>query len=545
MANTRATSSQVIHDGVILHDYLFYQKQQYDKIKEIYPWQFGAIGDGIFHPLSERFSTLQEAQKVYPHVTSLNQSIDWAACQAAENYARGVGVVRCTRYYVFHFGDSDYLELGENSKWIGIRGVHRDASSVVMIRTVPINKPSFGEDCVVRVMDAEKAGSRDEFVRGIVFDGFVLSRGVERLSPNKGKGTICFHANYGIGMELGIVAFGAEFGVFGYSFWGSTGWLKIDSCHKGFFADASIKTPEHPISPVGSVNTTFCFDVRIDCCVFGIVLKRVKYSKFYGYIEGMRIDERFKIYDKDNETAIAVTAISCDSVDITQLGIEAWSGCFVYNNSSTVTINLSWTQDELLTNTTGKQSAYYTISQMMGVRDEYSLPSSNNSYFYVLNKGLLTLRNMTGDMSNQETHFSTTYLVHIEANSRFLMENTGIYFGSSRRITPNNWSCIECINDPFMPIYLVPAGYTYIGRGLSIKTEWERKAISGGDGGAQIDAPDGYKIVDITILPECTSKEDIINFSISNITDTRVNVFFNVNESGKFFKYKFKLKRIN
>lgn len=46
---------------------------------------FGAIGDGTLHLLSERFSTLAAAQAVYPHVTSLSQSIDWAAFQAAHN----------------------------------------------------------------------------------------------------------------------------------------------------------------------------------------------------------------------------------------------------------------------------------------------------------------------------------------------------------------------------------------------------------------------------------------------------------------------------
>ncbi|MEG6471345.1 hypothetical protein QCN08_04000 [Enterobacter roggenkampii] len=48
---------------------------------------FGAIGDGALHPLSERYSTLAEAQVVYPFVTSLEQSIDYAAVQAAINEA--------------------------------------------------------------------------------------------------------------------------------------------------------------------------------------------------------------------------------------------------------------------------------------------------------------------------------------------------------------------------------------------------------------------------------------------------------------------------
>lgn len=48
---------------------------------------FGAIGDGTLHPLSERFSSLAIAQVVYPFVTSLSQSIDYAATQSAINVA--------------------------------------------------------------------------------------------------------------------------------------------------------------------------------------------------------------------------------------------------------------------------------------------------------------------------------------------------------------------------------------------------------------------------------------------------------------------------
>jgi hypothetical protein len=40
---------------------------------------FGAIGDGTLHPLSERFATLAAAQEVYPFATSLTQSIDYCA----------------------------------------------------------------------------------------------------------------------------------------------------------------------------------------------------------------------------------------------------------------------------------------------------------------------------------------------------------------------------------------------------------------------------------------------------------------------------------
>lgn len=51
---------------------------------------FSAIGDGLPHPLSEYFQTLEQAQAVYPHARSLSDSRDWAAIQGALNTGRTV-----------------------------------------------------------------------------------------------------------------------------------------------------------------------------------------------------------------------------------------------------------------------------------------------------------------------------------------------------------------------------------------------------------------------------------------------------------------------
>lgn len=49
---------------------------------------FGAHWDGKLHPLSERFSTLDMAKAFYPFVTSLEQSTDYVAMQAAMDTGR-------------------------------------------------------------------------------------------------------------------------------------------------------------------------------------------------------------------------------------------------------------------------------------------------------------------------------------------------------------------------------------------------------------------------------------------------------------------------
>lgn len=51
--------------------------------------QYGAIGDGQSHPLSTKYTTLSDAQKVYPHASALTDEIDWCAIQAAVNDVSG------------------------------------------------------------------------------------------------------------------------------------------------------------------------------------------------------------------------------------------------------------------------------------------------------------------------------------------------------------------------------------------------------------------------------------------------------------------------
>ena len=66
-------------------------RTQHDKNKDVINVKdFGAIGDGNDHPLSEIFSTLTAAQMVYPFVTSLSQTQDYAAIQSAVNVAKTI-----------------------------------------------------------------------------------------------------------------------------------------------------------------------------------------------------------------------------------------------------------------------------------------------------------------------------------------------------------------------------------------------------------------------------------------------------------------------
>ena len=56
------------------------QKQK--NLDLVTPFDFGAIGDGVYHKLSEKYTTLAEAQVKYPTAQSLDDSIDLCALEA-------------------------------------------------------------------------------------------------------------------------------------------------------------------------------------------------------------------------------------------------------------------------------------------------------------------------------------------------------------------------------------------------------------------------------------------------------------------------------
>lgn len=100
---------------------------------EISAKDFGAIGDGTVHPLSEIFSTLAAAQMVYPFVTSLTQTQDYAGIQAAINTNRSV-LVPSGEYFcnaTFEMNANSSLR-GESNKII-----NRPSTFISVIGNIP------------------------------------------------------------------------------------------------------------------------------------------------------------------------------------------------------------------------------------------------------------------------------------------------------------------------------------------------------------------------------------------------------------------------
>lgn len=265
------------------------------------PEQFGAIGDGVYHPLSERFDSLSEAQETYPHVTSLDQSIDWAACQAADNYARGKTVVYVGKAGVnYHLGrDEDCLLLDELSNWQSAWQAQNDRVTPAFTKDFPFGKKFSIDECsIVRV--AVSSGS-DTAVRGITFTGFKLIYPCQRRTPTKGIGHVGLHLGNAIKGKWDVSICGAEYAVYDPAGWSNTGRLAWDTCHKGYF-----QTPHFTkgIYTKGS-HTSNDFRIESDMCVFPITLHNDAYSKYHGYYEGLRLTE--PMYHTEEETACGIT----------------------------------------------------------------------------------------------------------------------------------------------------------------------------------------------------------------------------------------------
>lgn len=103
-----------------------------DKLRErVSIYDFGAIGDGTLHPVSEwigagkRYASLAALQVDYPHVTATTDSIDWAAFMAAKTYCLASTKEMYLGEGVFYFNRSCDLTFagGVGSNYNMFRGI--------------------------------------------------------------------------------------------------------------------------------------------------------------------------------------------------------------------------------------------------------------------------------------------------------------------------------------------------------------------------------------------------------------------------------------
>ncbi len=93
---------------------------------------FGAVGNGESHPLSERFADFGDAQAVYPHATNLDNEIDWAAIQAAINTVSSFGGL------VFIPPGTFYIDSSLTASDLFLHGADKHKSVIKTIRSIPM-----------------------------------------------------------------------------------------------------------------------------------------------------------------------------------------------------------------------------------------------------------------------------------------------------------------------------------------------------------------------------------------------------------------------
>ncbi|EOS8835368.1 hypothetical protein [Escherichia coli] len=519
------------------------------------PEQFGAIGDGTAHPLSERYLTLSAAQAVYPFVTSLTQTIDWAACQAAENYARGKCQINVKKNKMYHFGSTDYLEFGQKSAWIAPPLGGFDFTTG-FIRSVPSNYSSyqFGQLCIGRVMDSDEAGSSDSAFRDLTIKGLTFKWDTARHVASKGLGTIALHLNMAIKANLDVSMFGAEYACFGYSAWGTQGIIRFDSCHKGVYFDAVSLSPEK--DTVGGSTTSHHIELQADHTPYPIYLKNCNYAKFHGWFEGALA--QYGNYDSANETAMGITLDTCSNVTF-DMGIEAWEGAHINCIGSVeAEFKLHYLQDStdgVLIKGLGTQGVAKVMRTLMGASDETAIASTNRSLIYVGQFSNISVKHYAPVLSKYTDSTFAPYIVTVDPTSKITFEQCGMHLGGASRLggastnlklAPSNYQCIESIGCMYMERYMkADETYDYIRNGYSRHNAWQTKVINAGDGRVQLDAPTGFRIDDYTahvVASSQSSAGSSAPLAVVSASNTAVVLQTPISATGVSLMYKLTLK---
>lgn len=463
------------------------------------PEQFGAIGDGTLHLLSEKYTTLTDAQLVYPLATSLSQSIDWAAMQKADTVARSLKCsVRCPTLKKYRFSSLDTLMLDIDSCFIG--GPQSDHFHGTMIsKDKPTVTPStnIGDICIVKVKKASDTASTNGFVNGVVFQGFSLEwANVEWETPLQGDLSICLHMNDAIKAKVDVSVWGGEFGVYGYGCWGMVGTIRVLSCHKGIYIDPVAATPEHPTS-VGSTGSTTSFDLRVEIggTVYPIYLDKCQYSRFRGYIEVLE----GSIWDQTNETPVAIQLGSeCVGLKF-ELALEFWNGVYFLcdRDNKDIVIDSEFIYTYTYNNASGPRTARYTIANKYG-QTAVIIPSASRAIFAFDNVGNdITVNGMNLSASAQSFNNLEAvdkYLYASLSGNRLFFNGGNVAPTSYLKVTRANKRVIDyCRNNGLADALKPGPGWYYVGNGFYEQGTWTTAPLDA-NGVVWVASPAGFNL---------------------------------------------------
>lgn len=473
------------------------------------PEQFGAVGDGTLHRLSEVYATLAAAQAVYPQATSLSQSIDWAAMQKADTVARSSKCgVRCPSQKTYYFSSLDTLMLDINSSFIaGPQSDHFNGTMIKKDKPTATGTTNIGDICIVKVKRVSDTASTNGFVNGVVFQGFSLEwANVAWMSAVKGDLSVCLHLNDAIKAKVDVSVWGGEFGVYGYGCWGAVGTIRVLSCHKGIYFDPVAVTPEHPV-PGGTTGSATSFDLRVEIggCPFPMYLDKCQYSRFTGYIEVLNNTEG-PIWDSANETPVAIQlGRECEGLTF-DLAVEFYNGLLLLADKDNKNISTNWKFIYTYTynNASGPHTARYTIANKYA-QTEVTIPSASRAIFSFNDTG----NDITVDGMNMQpsgTSFNNLeaadkYLYAALSGNRLFFNGGNVQCTSYLKVTRANKRVIDFNRNNGLADALKPAvGWFYSGSGMYEMNSWGQLTTDA-TGAAWLDAPTGFNLQSVVAYP--------------------------------------------
>lgn len=327
---------------------------------EVTPDTFGAIGDGVHHPLSERFATLQLAQVYYPFATSLTDSIDRISAQKAINFlkAGGGGTLKINSNKTYNLNSGSIVVDSANLNIIGYGTVKNG--------TIKVNGASAGSQFNFKIEGLRII--RDSFTVGEKLD---TQNGIELQNVSRGIISNCYFEKTNCNVYV------RPTGVFQ-----QTSRIAVLNCRSQSF-NYAIKVEETPDTGNPGLNLgeqNFSKRSIGDFLVANCTFQWAYYDHIYGYgLDGFQLDNIYcfstptdqsnKATKRCNINFHTATYVTMNNMNLFEAGEDAirLTNC---DNITGSTFNIAWCGQRLASS--GIHFIRTTVSSDVEVSNSFS-----------------------------------------------------------------------------------------------------------------------------------------------------------------------------
>lgn len=209
-----------------------------------------------------------------------------------------------------------------------------------------------------------------------------------------------------------------------------------------------------------------------------------------------------------------------------------------------LTANLYFLNDYFYDSTTGGQGATACMDALMSRTTPLIGSSARAFHFTNGARNSLTLISPSFFGSNITTDSTyVRYLYNFSGTSKLNL--IGGYFNEAAGkliLARSNYVAVDTLGCRNADDALVPSGFKYLGKGVCGRIATATKAIFGGDGRVNLDAPTGYKILSSDTHVVSSSQSASMSLGIVSQSDTQIVYQTNVNASGASIIYRERLQ---